>query len=93
MQSYGKYSKEYVMENKKQFIFSDVLNYIQFTEDELKELIGSVSLYVILKTQKLSLSFIKEYVMNSELYEYDNETNINLEAIMFYQPYSKEQLL
>ena len=62
------------------------------TEDELVKLINHVNLYTVLQTQKLSLSFIKNYILNEDYQEFDNEKCITSETVARFQNYDVETI-
>ena len=89
---FAKYNKEYILQNKNKFFLTQTLYYFDYTEGELISMIGSINLYIVVKTQKLSLNFIKKYVLNEDLYELDMETCIDIDFIKKYQNYTIEEL-
>ena len=89
---FAKYNKEYILQNKDKFFLTQTLYYFDYTEEELISMIGSINLYIVVKTQKLSLNFIKNYILNEELYELDIETCINVDFIKHYQNYTIDEI-
>jgi hypothetical protein len=58
-----------------------------YSYEILKTNIYVVSLFDILKSQKLTLEFCVKYILNKEYQLTEEENNITLEHVLFYQPH------
>ena len=82
----------YIIANKNEISFEDLLPKRKLSEEILKELIGYINLRQLIMTQKLSLDFICNYVLNDKYYSDDNETTITVGTICAHQQYSIEEI-
>ena len=68
-------------------ITNDDLKKNKYTMEELKNNIYCVSLLEILKTQKLTVDFCVNYLLNDDFHLVEEETNISMYLITQYQPH------
>jgi len=62
-----------------------------YNREMLKKYIYSVTLIDILKTQKLDITFIVRYILNSK-YQINNvDENINIDTVLTYQNHIKKE--
>jgi len=66
-------------------ITNDDLKKNKYTMEELKNNIYCVSLLEILKTQKLTVDFCVNYLLNDDFHLLEEETNISIYLITQYQ--------
>lgn len=79
------------MTNKISTIYSRVMN-TKCSEDYLKYAIEHIDIKTIYKYQELSLSFIFNYILNSDYYSSSEEEYITIEDIQIFQPYTKKEM-
>lgn len=84
---------EWIFEHRHQYELESVLCHRQFPERELEKMVWHVNLNYFLKTQRVSLNFCVKYILNDEYYQDDNETSITVEDVVYYQGYTREQVL
>ena len=82
----------YVLENKRELDLRPVLCQMFLPESVLEKLVGYVDLSTMLKTQKLSREFIKNYVLNEDYHQEDIERSITMDDIQYYQGYTADEL-
>jgi hypothetical protein len=75
------------MSNKISEIYSKVTNR-QCSEDYLKYAIDFIDIKTIYKNQKLSLSFIFNYILNPDYFSSNEDEYITIEDIQIFQPYT-----
>ena len=64
-----------------------------FDEKDLIHNINNLSLLSILKTQKLSLNFIINYILNDDFQIMPEEKEITIDDVISYQDYSINQII
>ena len=84
---------EWIFEHRDDFELETVLCHRQFPEDQLEKMVWYVNLNYFLKTQRVSLEFCVKYILNEEYYQDDNETSITVDDVVYYQGYSREEIL
>ena len=65
----------------------------QYTRETLKKYIYSVRLVDILKTQKLDVTFIARYILNTKYQLYEVDEYINIDTVLMYQKHIDENKL
>lgn len=80
-------TKEFVMNNHKQMLMDRYLFMFQFTEKELKKFVDCVSMKRILITQKLSMQFVIEYILNPKYHVNDSDASLVIADVLQYQPH------
>ena len=65
----------------------------QYTRKTLKKYIYSVRLVDILKTQKLDITFIARYILNTKYQLNEVDEYINVETVLMYQKHIDEDKL
>jgi hypothetical protein len=85
-------TKEYIMNNYANLSMDQYLFSFQFTEDELKCFIDSVTMKRVLITQKnLSVDFVCDYILNSSYHVNDSDEWLSWDDVMYYQPHISEK--
>ena len=79
------------MSNKISTIYSKVMNG-KCSEDYLKYAIDHIDIKTIYKHQKLSLSFIFNYILNPDYFSSDEDDYITIEDVQIFQPYSLKEM-
>jgi hypothetical protein len=75
-------------------ISNDDLYKNQYTRDILKDNIYALSLFDILKTQKLTAEFCVKYILNSDFQLTPQDQHIDIELVKQFQPHiSRYELL
>lgn len=82
-----KVTKVFVMNNYNQLLMDRYLFMFQFTEDEIKKFVDRVSMKRILITQKLSMKFVIEYILNSKYHVNDSDSSLVIDDVLQYQPH------
>ena len=96
IEKYKNMSIEYIEENYTKDTFNKTsLLMCKQIEDEalLYKLAPYVSMYILLKYQKLSASFIKSYILNPENHSDDYERNLDVSDVLGYQKHLEESEL
>jgi hypothetical protein len=65
----------------------------QYTRETLKKYIYSVRLVDILKTQKLDVTFIARYILNTKYQLNEVDEYINIDTVLMYQKHIDENKL
>jgi hypothetical protein len=63
------------------------LNKHQYSREELKKHIYELSLWDILKTQKIDVTFAVRYILNPKYQLTDSEQWIDVKDVLFFQPH------
>jgi len=65
----------------------------QYNRETLKQYIYSVRLIDILKTQRLDVTFIARYILNSKYQLHEVDEYINIDIVLIYQKHINKQQL
>jgi len=65
----------------------------QYDRETLKKNIYAISLWDILKTQKLDVTFIVRYILNGNYQLTESEKWIDIKSVLFFQPHITEKEL
>jgi hypothetical protein len=63
----------------------------QYNRETLKQYIYSVRLIDILKTQRLDVTFIARYILNSKYQLHEVDEYINIDTVLMYQKHINKQ--
>ena len=63
----------------------------QYNRETLKQYIYSVRLIDILKTQRLDMTFIARYILNSKYQLHEVDEYINIDTVLMYQKHINKQ--